>query len=173
MAFMSDRQKLERIINAPLLCHRAETEITRKFDPAETLLPRSIAEELNTGCMVCYAISPEVLEFIASSVDECTRSLEVGAGKSTLVFALSKADHISITPAANEVAEIKHFAQQEAMPIDSVLFITEPSEHFLPRCEIKELDLVLIDGKHAFPWPILDWFFTADRLQKGGIMLLD
>jgi hypothetical protein len=32
---------------------------------------------------------------------------------------------------------------------------------------------VLLDGKHAFPWPAVDWFFTADRLKQGGLMLLD
>jgi hypothetical protein len=32
---------------------------------------------------------------------------------------------------------------------------------------------VFVDGKHAFPWPILDWFYTADRLKRGGLMVLD
>jgi hypothetical protein len=32
---------------------------------------------------------------------------------------------------------------------------------------------VLIDGKHAFPWPILDWFYTADKLNEEGILILD
>jgi hypothetical protein len=44
----------------------------------------------------------------------------------------------------------------------------------LPRCEAEDLDLVLIDGKHAFPWPIIDWFFTADKLKRrNGIVVLD
>ena len=54
-----------------------------------------------------------------------------------------------------------------------VRFVQEPSERYLPRCEVEGLDLVLLDGKHAFPWPIVDWFFTADRLRKGGVMLID
>jgi hypothetical protein len=32
---------------------------------------------------------------------------------------------------------------------------------------------VLIDGKHAFPWPIIDWFYTAVKLREGGILILD
>jgi predicted O-methyltransferase YrrM len=54
-----------------------------------------------------------------------------------------------------------------------VEFVLEPSENYLPRCESKDLDLVLIDGKHAFSWPVIDWFYTADRLKQGGILVLD
>jgi hypothetical protein len=31
----------------------------------------------------------------------------------------------------------------------------------------------LLDGKHAFPWPMVDWFYTAEKLRLGGIMLID
>jgi hypothetical protein len=43
----------------------------------------------------------------------------------------------------------------------------------LPRCELADLDVVLLDGKHAFPWPMVDWFYTADRLKQGGLMIVD
>jgi hypothetical protein len=35
------------------------------------------------------------------------------------------------------------------------------------------LDIVFIDGMHAFPWPILDWYATADLLKVGGLMIID
>jgi hypothetical protein len=35
------------------------------------------------------------------------------------------------------------------------------------------LDLVLVDGAHGFPYPILDWWYLAPRLKEGGRMLLD
>jgi hypothetical protein len=34
-------------------------------------------------------------------------------------------------------------------------------------------DIGLVDGKHAFPWPIIDGFYIGDRLVTGGIMILD
>jgi hypothetical protein len=43
----------------------------------------------------------------------------------------------------------------------------------LPRCQLANLDLILLDGKHAFPWPVVDWFYTADRLKQGGLMIID
>lgn len=35
------------------------------------------------------------------------------------------------------------------------------------------LDLVLIDGDHAVPAPYIDYYYTADRLVQGGVMLVD
>ena len=43
----------------------------------------------------------------------------------------------------------------------------------LPRLEQTPLDLVLVDGAHGFPYPVLDWWFTAPRLRLGGRMLID
>jgi hypothetical protein len=35
------------------------------------------------------------------------------------------------------------------------------------------LDIVLIDGAHAFPFPFLDWYFTASALKAGGLLVID
>ncbi len=43
----------------------------------------------------------------------------------------------------------------------------------LPRLPADPLDLVLIDGSHGFPVPLIDWFYTADRLKVGGLLVLD
>ena len=35
------------------------------------------------------------------------------------------------------------------------------------------LDFVLIDGGHGFPTPMLDWFYGAGRLRRGGVAVFD
>jgi hypothetical protein len=35
------------------------------------------------------------------------------------------------------------------------------------------LDLVLVDGGHGFPTPILDWYYGAGRLRQGGVVIVD
>lgn len=69
--------------------------------------------------------------------------------------------------------EHRQDAAANGISLETVEFVIEPSEQYLPRCQAAELDLVLIDGKQAFPWPILDWFFTADKLKQEGLMVLD
>ena len=126
-----------------------------------------------SGGLTCYGIGQDVLSFIAETVDDGSRTLETGAGSSTLVFALRRSEHIAVTPSQSEIALIGEYASQHDIPLDKVRFVGESSDRFLPRCEATGFDLVLLDGKHAFPWPIVDWFFTADRLRQGGVMIID
>jgi hypothetical protein len=143
------------------------------FEPSESFLPEAEALKLATPGLACYAIGEDVLRFIADSIGERSRTLETGAGCSTLVFAIRKAQHTAITPSETEIRLIREFANDNGVVLAGVRFVPEPSEFYLPRCDESNLDLVLLDGKHAFPWPMVDWFFTADRLKRGGLMLLD
>jgi hypothetical protein len=43
----------------------------------------------------------------------------------------------------------------------------------LPRWEPRPLDLVLVDGAHGFPYPVLDWWYVAPHVRVGGVVLLD
>lgn len=164
---------LERILQERPAFHRGETEVLRSFDPEESLLSRKTATDLSSDQFTCYGIGTDVMRFLADHLGEGSRSLETGAGCSTLVFALTGSTHVAVTPAESEALLIKDYAQKIGVAMDKVTFSLEVSETYLPRCEASDLDLVLIDGKHAFPWPIIDWFYTADRLKKGGVMLVD
>lgn len=153
--------------------HTGETEIRRAFTAAESYLNRQEVEALNKKTPACYGISAEVAKFIYDSVDEGFKTLETGAGISTLVFALKKTEHIAVTPNEDEVLAIKEYAKSKDISLNSVEFVIDTSERFLPKLTTDKLDLVFIDGKHAFPWPIIDWFYTADRLKERGFMVVD
>jgi predicted O-methyltransferase YrrM len=165
--------KLQEIIQACPGFHRSETEIDRPFNLDESLLSREAAAQLASSALTCYGIEPEVLSYIAENVGQASRTLETGAGRSTLVFAIRGAKHIAITPAQSEIELITQYASEQGISMDNVRFVQEPSDRYLPRCEAEQIDLVLLDGKHAFPWPVVDWFFTADRLRQGGVMIID
>jgi predicted O-methyltransferase YrrM len=164
---------IEKLLADRPAFHRRETEIDRSFQASESRLPPAMAEMFAAGGNACYAIEPDVLRFLADSVSARSKTLETGAGLSTLVFALRASAHIAVTPSRPEISSIRDYAASNGISLDSVRFICEPSEEFLPRCELADFDLVLLDGKHAFPWPIVDWFYTADRLKQDGLMIVD
>ena len=35
------------------------------------------------------------------------------------------------------------------------------------------LDLVLIDGRHGFPAPFIDFYYVAEKLNIGGLLIVD
>lgn len=165
--------QIERLISERPQFHQNETELQRSFVSSESFLPVAASSKLARAGLTNYGINADVLRFIAEYVCSDSRTLETGAGSSTLAFACRRARHIAITPSADEVRRIKDYAAERQIDLATVHFVEQSSEQFLPRCDHADLDVVLLDGKHAFPWPMVDWFYTADKLRRGGIMLLD
>jgi len=164
---------LQEILSEQPKFHRGEVEVQRDFTPDETLLDPVLAKSVASREDVCWGVDDDVAKFIYEAVGPGSQTLETGAGISTLVFAMRGAKHVAITPNANEHEAIAAYARSKNIGMDGVTFVAQESEAYLPAATPDALDLVLIDGKHAFPWPVLDWFYTADRLKKGGLMIID
>jgi hypothetical protein len=121
----------------------------------------------------CAGLSWVALEWIEAHAQPGTRTLETGAGLSTIVFAASGARHTAVTPEAHEEAGIRAACRELGIAEDGLEFIIGRSEEVLPTLPEEGLDLVLVDGAHGFPYAILDWWQLGRRLQVGGAMLLD
>jgi predicted O-methyltransferase YrrM len=123
---------------------------------------------------VTWGISEETLRFLAARVEANWKTLETGAGLSTLLFAFKGTAHTCITPDRGEVERLKAYCRQRQISTDRIRFITETSQQALPGLRNDgELDLVVIDGGHGFPVPFVDWFLTAPRLKLNGILVVD
>ncbi len=122
---------------------------------------------------VSLQASRDILETLDAAVREGSRTLETGAGLSTVVFAARGATHVCVTPAAAEVERIRTYCAAHAVDLGRVRFEVGRSERVLPRLEIGPLDLVLIDGGHGFPTPFVDWCYAAEPLRVGGLLLID
>lgn len=164
---------LEKILADRPNLHSGETETTQEIAERDTIYRGSVLENLNNDLPACCGIDPDVARFIYDSVSEESFTLETGSGLSTLVFALKGSRHTVVTPNEDEFTKIKEYARGNQISLDRVEFVAQASDQYLPQCTVNELDFVFIDGKHAFPWPMLDWFYTADKLKVGGICLLD
>lgn len=125
------------------------------------------------GEPISWGIGADLLRHLAGRLRDGDRTLETGAGVSTVYFALLGCRHTAITPFSREVDLIRRFCAEQAIPLDRVELIVERSERALPRMAADPLDLVLIDGRHAFPSPFIDWYYGADALRPGGWMVVD
>ncbi len=81
--------------------------------------------------------------------------------------------HIAITPDAQEVERVTGYCREHGVDHERVQFVVDCSEQALPRLDTPPLDLVVIDGRHGFPAPYIDWYYTAPRLKIGGLVVVD
>lgn len=124
------------------------------------------------GDMTHGLIAP-ALERVASVVRPGDRTLETGAGHSTIAFALAGAEHVCIVPDEAEIAAIRAYCESHEISLDRVTFHASPSEQVLPGLEVGELELALIDGSHSFPQVFIDWFYVAGALRSGATLIVD
>lgn len=120
-----------------------------------------------------WGLAWPALEWLERTVQPGMQTLETGSGASTLVFAAGGADHEAVTPAAEEEGRFRTECEGRGIDGSRVRFRIGYAHEVLPRLEQRELELVLIDGAHGFPYPILDWWFLAPRLRIGGRIVLD
>jgi predicted O-methyltransferase YrrM len=164
---------LEAVIANPPKAHQGETEVSSDKALIGSSLRGYMRELVEKNLIVCHGIDPEAARFLHGAVTEGARTLETGSGLSTVIFAMRKAYHTVVTPSPREAAAIREYAREKQIDMDRVEFVLEASETFLPRCPLQDLDLVFIDGKHSVPWPLIDWFYTAEKLKVGGVCVID
>jgi hypothetical protein len=111
---------------------------------------------------------------MAEHVTRGSRTLETGAGVSTVLFAAWGCDHLAVVPFANEAQAVERYCDEHFIPRSSLKFDLRPSEVALPTLAgTGQLDLVFIDGSHGYPLPVIDWFYGAGLLRRGGVVVFD
>ena len=122
---------------------------------------------------VAWSIGPQTLAWMLEYLPNTRSTLETGCGYSTVLFAAAGTEHIVVTPEAAEVERMRAFCAERRISTDGVREVIGDSTRALASLELPELDLVLIDGAHAFPVPCIDWYFTQPSLRAGGHVVVD
>ena len=66
------------------------------------------------------------------------------------------------------------YCEENDIPVDGFTPMIAKSEDVLPNLELDaELDLIIVDGNHAFPAPMVDWFYMTRHLRTGGVLVVD
>src|SRR3954469_6355876 len=56
---------------------------------------------------------------------------------------------------------------------DVVTAVEGPSQLTLPKHQFKPLQLALIDGPHAYPFPELEYYYIYPHLAAGALLIID
>ena len=120
----------------------------------------------------------EVLEFIAENTQEGDVTIETGSGYTTVVFIACGAKHTIVVPDQEQIDKIKTYCDKKGFGYSNVNFICESSDTYLPRISEskgtnRDIDFALIDGQHAFPFPIIDWAYIEKHIKLGGTICID
>jgi predicted O-methyltransferase YrrM len=113
-------------------------------------------------------------DLMATLVDGESRTLETGLGVSTALFAMWGADHTCVVQSEYEVSQMRAYLRSRNVDASRLRFEMGSSDQVMPMiADAGELDLVLIDGCHGWPNPIIDWYYGARRLRDGGVVFID
>ena len=139
------------------------------------MTPEDVERGEQTGV---WSTDRSCYEFMASRCVAGSRTLETGSGVSTILFAAWGTHHVSVTPGPEEAEAIQAYCQAHHLPTDRLTFDLRSSDVALPDLgrdglDRGGLDLVLIDGGHGFPTPMIDWYFGARHLRSGGVVVVD
>jgi len=145
------------------------------MDPLEKLVADNPCfHEWPDGSPANWAARPSVLSFMRGLLRPGMDTLETGAGQTTIVFAISGANHFAITNQPNEPERIRDYCRKNCIAEDLHFLLGDSDKIFATEGAIPEiLDFVFIDGAHRFPFPALDWHFTQRKLRIGGILGID
>ena len=145
-------------------------------------LPRELLERLaletglfhedERGAPLARGLTLEPVLALSKRLRPGMRTVETGAGGSTVIFAAAGARHTAVTPNSEEIERIVAFCRREGISTEGVEFLVGSSDRALVEWDTA-LDLVLIDGAHRVPFPFLDWHYLAPHLRVGGHLFLD
>jgi hypothetical protein len=122
---------------------------------------------------VNFGLNQPALDALVDLVVEGHATLETGVGYSTVLFAARGAHHTVVSPFVVEHERVRSWCADRTVDVSQVRFVAARSQDALPGLEPTPLDLVLIDGDHAFPAPFIDFYYAAERLVPGGVLVVD
>ena len=119
-------------------------------------------------------VSADALAAIArhAGARKVRQSVETGCGATTLLLShLSEHHTVFALDAGASVANVR---RSPLLREEVVTFVEGPSQRTLPQHRFTEkLQLALIDGPHAYPFPDLEYYFLYPHLEVGALLILD
>ena len=123
------------------------------------------------------SLSKKVLQAIeALAPDVVNHSVETGCGRSTVLLSNISKHHIVFTfdESSTKNSSVDYVLNSPSFQSESTEFIFGKTIETLPKCEFKDyLDLAIIDGPHAYPYPDMEYCFIEPFLSPGALLVID
>jgi hypothetical protein len=121
------------------------------------------------------SVNTEVLRAIAShaaAVGPIEHSVETGSGKTTLLFSHLSADHRAF--AIDSGDSISQVRRSPLFRADTVTYVEGPTQVTLPPYHFADpVQIAMIDGPHAYPFPDLEYYYFYPLVAPGGLLIVD
>jgi precorrin-6B methylase 2 len=118
------------------------------------------------------AMAPAALEALAKR-GPFQFSAETGCGGSTIVLSHVSNQHTAFAIEGTE-RTITGLRQHADFRPDNVAFVEGETRRTLPQHRFEDpLDLALLDGPHAYPFPQLEFAYLFPQVRAGGWVVLD
>jgi predicted O-methyltransferase YrrM len=104
-------------------------------------------------------------------------SVETGSGRTTILLCNLAKRHLCFTLDDRYLKQTGTVPFVQECPIfwsTNTTFVFGPTQRTLPKHSFDHLiDLALIDGAHAYPFPELDYYFLYPHLRPGALLIVD
>lgn len=101
-----------------------------------------------------------------------TSSAETGSGRSSLLLSHLSDDHTIFS--VDGAGSLTRVRTSPLLRRQTVRIVEGPSQMTLPEFRPRRpLELVLLDGSHAYPVPEVDYFHLYPHLAVGGLLIID
>jgi len=120
---------------------------------------------------------PDVLRTLVRYAEplRCRRSVETGTGKTTLLLSHLSEHHTVFTKEdAGDGDSLVAVQKSELLRQNRVQFVLGPTQRTLAEFRFTEpLNLVMLDGPHAYPFPQLEYYHLYPHLAENGLLVID
>jgi predicted O-methyltransferase YrrM len=103
-------------------------------------------------------------------------SMETGCGKSTILLSVLSDNHhvFAFDDRAEERSSVAYYSNCPTFRSDRTTLIPGPTQQTLPAFNFTQpVDLALLDGPHAYPYPELEYYYVYQRLRPGALLVID
>jgi hypothetical protein len=116
----------------------------------------------------------EALDRHIGEYGEIAHSVETGTGRTTLLLSHRSHDHVVFTiDDEGEGDSLRRVRESPLLEQTTTSFVLGPSQRTILSYDFEPLDLVYLDGPHAYPFPELEYWAVYPHLRPGGLLIID